>query len=91
MSAESRRSGAPERADISFAATVKATELYFEQAPEVRVVFNGEPDHESSSGSDRVNLPDQVQERVTYRNVRVDYTLASKLVEPSRGSDDLLP
>ena len=61
-------------------ATVQADELRFEQAPETEVRFFGEPGHESASGSDRTNLPEKVEPGVTYRDVRVDYRLASRLV-----------
>ena len=63
-------------------ASVEADELRFDQPPETEVRFFGEPGHESASGSDRTNLPDNVEPGVTYRNVRVDYRLASRLAEP---------
>jgi hypothetical protein len=70
----------PAKADLDFTAQVKADELRFTSEPEVEVSFFGEPDHESSSGSTRRNLPDEVEPGVTYRNVQVDYRLASRVV-----------
>ena len=84
-----RRSGRnrpsrPHSADIELLASVEADELRFDQPPETEVRFFGEPGHESASGSDRTNLPDKVEPGVTYRDVRVDYRLASRLAEPGR-------
>ena len=78
----------PARPDIEFTATVKADELRFDEVPETEVRFFGEPDHESSSGSERTNLPDSVEPGVTYRDVTVQYRLASRIVSrPSDGAD----
>jgi hypothetical protein len=68
-----------EPADIVLTATVKADELRFDEAARTRVEFSGRPDHESCSGSDRTNLPDRVEENITYRHVQVDYVLAATL------------
>lgn len=64
---------------------MKADELRFDEVPDTDVRFFGEPDHESASGSDRTNLPEKVEPGVTYRDVRVDYRLASRLVATERG------
>ncbi|WP_207945454.1 hypothetical protein [Actinomadura sp. 7K534] len=66
-------------ADILFTAHVKADELRFEVVPETSVVFTGDADEASASGSDRTNLPAEVRENVTYRDVRIDYAIAAKL------------
>ncbi|NVI86445.1 hypothetical protein [Actinomadura sp. BRA 177] len=34
---------------------------------------------ESTSGSTRTNLPDEVEENVTYRNVQIHYMIEAKL------------
>jgi hypothetical protein len=34
---------------------------------------------ESTSGSTRTNLPDEVEENVTYRNVQIHYAIEAKL------------
>ncbi|WP_433463444.1 hypothetical protein [Spirillospora sp. CA-128828] len=64
---------------IRFTAKVKADELRFDEAPESSVVFTGDAADESTSGSDRTNLPDKVEENVTYRDVQVHYTIDVKL------------
>jgi hypothetical protein len=74
-----KRPSRPHSADIELLATVQADELRFDEAPETEVRFFGEPGHESASGSDRTNLPEKVEPGVTYRDVRVDYRLASRL------------
>lgn len=79
-----KRPRRPRSPDIEFTASVQADELRFVEPPETDVRFFGEPGHESAAGSDRTNLPEPVQVGVTYRNVRVDYRLASRLVGPER-------
>jgi hypothetical protein len=83
-----RRPGRPRAADIELAASIEAAELRFDEPPETEVRFFGEPSHESASGSDRTNLPDKVEAGVRYRNVRVDYRLASRLTEPAGRSHE---
>lgn len=84
MSAKKRPSH-PHHADIELLARVRADELRFDKAPETEVRFFGEPGDESASGSDRTNLPDEVEPGVTYRNISVDYRLASRLAGPWYG------
>jgi hypothetical protein len=76
----------PRSADIELTASVEADEIRFREPPETEVRFFGEPGHESASGSDRLNLPDKVEPGVTYRDVRVDYRLASRLAGPGPAS-----
>jgi hypothetical protein len=73
----------PEHADIELTSRVTAAELTFHEQPRTRVDFFAEPGSEAASGSDRVNLPDEVTENVTYRDVRVDYRLATRLDAPT--------
>lgn len=73
------RPGRPEPADVELTARVTMTELTFHERPYTHVEFFAEPGGESASGSDRVNLPDEVTENVTYRDVQVDYRLATRL------------
>jgi hypothetical protein len=79
----SKRPSRPRAADIELVASVQADELRFDEQPETDVRFFGEPGHESASGSDRTNLPEKVEPGVTYRNIRVDYRLASRLTQPN--------
>ena len=81
------RPNRPESADITFTAEVSAEQLRFDEVPETSVTFTGAPQHESASGSDRANLPERVKAAVTYRDVQVDYRLASRLfLPPEAGS-----
>jgi hypothetical protein len=79
-----KRPSRPRSADIELLASLEADELRFGQPPKTEVRFFGEPGHESASGSDRTNLPDKVEPGVMYRDVRVDYRLASRLAGPGR-------
>ncbi|XVQ09325.1 hypothetical protein ACQP1W_43460 [Spirillospora sp. CA-255316] len=73
------RSERPERPDVEIGASVEAEELVFHREPWTRVEHWAGPEGESASGSDRVNLPERVEARVTYRDVRVDYRVAAAL------------
>ena len=66
--------------DIDFSASVKARELRFEEKPETEVRFWGYPERNSVSANERKNLPEEVQQDVTYRNVDVRLHIASELV-----------
>jgi hypothetical protein len=79
-----KRPSRPRSPDIELAASVTMDEIRFAEPPETDVRFTGEPGHESASGSDRTNLPEQVESGVTYRNVQVDYRLAGRLAGPGR-------
>ncbi len=70
--------GAP---DIEFSANVKARELRFEEVPETEVRFWGHPERRSMSVNERKNLPEEVQQGVTYRDVSVRLHIASELAE----------
>ncbi len=69
----------PENPDVEISAKVKARELYFEEVPETRTRFWGHPERESVSGTERENLPDEVESGVTYRDASVRLRIASKL------------
>ena len=56
-----------ERPDIELGAAVKAKKLRFEHVPDTDVRYVGD----SSSVTERTNLPDEVEEGVTYRDVEV--------------------
>jgi pyruvate/2-oxoglutarate dehydrogenase complex dihydrolipoamide acyltransferase (E2) component len=66
--------------DIEFSANVKARELRFEEVPETEVRFWGHPERNSVSVNERKNLPEEVRQGVTYRNVSVRSRIASELV-----------
>lgn len=70
----------PGRSDIAFTATVTAQRICFAEPPDTNVTFHGSPGRTSVSASERVNLPEHVEEQVEYRDARVHYTLASRLL-----------
>jgi hypothetical protein len=72
----------PENPDIKLIADVNARELSFEDVPETEVRFPGDPERESISGTERENLPEEVEPGVTYRNPRVRLQIASALTDP---------
>jgi hypothetical protein len=75
-----------EHPDIELGANVKAERLHFEEVPETGVSFRGEPEIESVSGSERENLPEEVEAGKDYRDVRVRWRAAARIVHPpSRG------
>jgi hypothetical protein len=88
MSAGARGRERPVSADIIFTAEVRAEQLRFGEVPQTRTEFTGVPACQSASGSDRANLPEHVEKDVTYRDVRVDYWLAAKVIYPSQADDD---
>ncbi len=76
-----RRPDEPRDADIEFTADVKAKRLRFERVPETEVRFRGHPGHESASGTDRENLPDEAEPNVTYEDPKVRLRIASAVRE----------
>ncbi|PSK89385.1 hypothetical protein CLV63_12621 [Murinocardiopsis flavida] len=75
----------PHRADVEISAVVAARELTFREVPTVATTFPGDDDQEAASGSDRTRLPTPVGAGVVYRDVRVDYRLATRLPGQYRG------
>lgn len=78
-----------EDADVEIGASVDAEKLRFRRKPKTQVELRGElhePEGDSevqaASGSDRQNLPDEVEPGVTYREVRVRWRAAAQLREP---------
>jgi hypothetical protein len=57
--------------DVELTAEVKSRWLRFEKVPETEVRFPGYPEDESVSGTERENLPGEVQIDVTYRDSRI--------------------
>jgi hypothetical protein len=86
------RKGDPDRiedADVEIGASVKAKRLRFRSKPETDVETHGEVTErgrrtgvESASGSERENLPEEVEPGVTYRDVRVRWHADAKLDDP---------
>ena len=80
------RPDAIERPDVEFTADVKARELRFDKVPETEVSFPGYSDDESVSGTERENLPEEVETGVTYRDTRVRLRSAAQLPVPEPGA-----
>ncbi len=70
---------------MEISARVKARELCFEEVPETETRFSGSPGRESVSGTERENLPEEVQRGVAYRNSSVRLRIASALTEADPG------
>jgi hypothetical protein len=90
------RKGDPDRvedADVEIGASVKAKRLRFREKPKTDVELHGEvrePEGEgklqTTSGSERENLPEEVEPGVTYEDVRVRWRAAARL-DPEQGED----
>ena len=74
-----------EHPDTEFGANVKAERLRFEEVPETDVGFHGEPEIESVSGSERENLPEEVEAQKEYRDVSVRWRAAARLTDRRDG------
>lgn len=79
MRPEKKRMDSPKNPDVEISATVKSRELRFEEVPETRTRFWGSPERESVSGTERENLPDEVESGVTYRDSSISLRVASGL------------
>jgi hypothetical protein len=73
--------------DIEIAAAATAKRLRFHKRPDTEVRFEGQPDIDCVSGSERENLPERVEPGVTYRDIRVRWRAAAKL-DSTQGDDD---
>ncbi len=60
---------------------MRAERLRFEEVPDTEVRFRGHPERRSVSGTERENLPDEVERNVVYRDIRVRLRIASELAE----------
>ena len=84
MTPEVKRLDSPQNPEVEMWATVECRELRFTRVPETRTSFWGYPEQESVSGTERENLPDEVESGVIYRNSGVRLRIASGLT--GRGS-----
>jgi uncharacterized protein YukE len=69
------------RPDVELTAEVKSRWLRFEKVPETDITFPGYPEDQSVSGTERENLPREVEEDVTYRDSRIRLRSAGSLVD----------
>jgi len=77
------------RPDVELTAEVKSRWLRFEKVPETEIRFPGYSKDQSVSGTERKNLPREVEEDVTYRDSRIRLRSAGSLVgdESTAGKD----
>ena len=71
-------------ADLSITARVTADSLRFEKVPNARVEFTGRPERETVWESERVNLPEQAQPGVTYRDIGITLRITSVFADIDR-------
>jgi hypothetical protein len=69
------------RPDVEMGARVKAKRLRFERMPEAEVEFEEKPAAESFSGSERKNLPQEVEAGRTYEDVEVRWRAAARIAK----------
>jgi hypothetical protein len=62
--------------DVEIGAVVKAKKLRFRRVPETKVELTGD---ETTSGSERENLPEEVEPGVTYRDVDIRWRATARL------------
>jgi len=81
----------PERPDVEIGASAKAESLRFRKKPRTEVEIHGEvvepdrrDDMDMSSGSERENLPEEVEPGVTYRDVSVRWHATGRIEEDER-------
>lgn len=76
------------RPDVDLFTSVKAKEVTFGKLSEKRkVTYYGEPDHETEATVERENIPEDPEVGVTYRNVKVDWTVLQRVVHPIEEDD----
>jgi hypothetical protein len=71
-------------ADVEIGATVRAKRLRFRGKPKTSVGFEGYPEVESDSHTERENLPEEVEPGVTYRDVEVRWRAGARIRSPRR-------
>ncbi len=72
------------RPDLDFFTAVKAKEVTFGKVPDERGVrYYGEPDHETDAKVERENIPEEPEAGVTYRDVKIEWSVAQRIVHPT--------
>ncbi len=76
------------RPDLEFFTKVKAKEVKFGKVPKRRkVTYCGEPGHETEVDVERENIPEEPEEGVTYRDVKVNWAVEQWVVHPAEDED----
>ena len=68
--------------DVEMTVSLRADEVRFECKPEVEVVAHADTPATAESESERKNLPDALEEGVTYRDFAVRWRVAARMNEP---------
>lgn len=77
------------RPDLEWFTSVKAKEATFGKlSGERKLTYYGEPDHETDAEVERENIPEDPEVGVTYRDVRVDWTVLQRIVHPTDADDE---
>lgn len=77
------------RPDFEFFTSVKAKEVTFGKlSDERKVTYAEEPDAETEVKVERENIPEDPEVGVTYRDVKVDWTVLQRIVHPIEEDDD---
>lgn len=77
------------RPDLDFTASVKAKEVRFERVPEKRkLTYYGNPAHDTDAEVGLENIPEEPEAGVTYRDVKVDWSVAQRIVHPTDAEDE---
>ena len=76
------------RPDLDFFTSVKAEEVTFGKVPKRRkVTYYGEPDHKTEAEVERENIPEEPEAGVTYRDVKVDWSVKQWIAHPAEGEE----
>jgi hypothetical protein len=77
------------RPDLDFFTSAKAKEVKFGRVPERRkVTYYGEPGHDTEAKVERENIPEEPEEGITYRDVKVDWSVAQRIVHPTDAEEE---
>lgn len=77
------------RPDLEWFASAKAEEVTFGKlSDERKVTYAEEPDAETEVTVERENIPEEPDVGVTYRNVKVDWTVLQRIVHPIEEEDE---
>jgi hypothetical protein len=68
--------------DVELKVSLRAKEVRFESKPEVVVEAHADSPATAESQSERENLPDELEEGVTYPDFAVRWRVAARLNEP---------
>ncbi len=74
--------------DLDLFTSVRAKEVKFGRVPEKKVTYEGDPDHETRAKVERENIPEEPEEGVAYRDVKVDWSVAQWIVHPTDEADE---